>query len=108
MVEGGGDGGQVCAGDHPGGSRHAPGIPGRFLLGAMREAGKVGLKVSLSKGERAAAVTWIGLKFKLVTPEDIDAAGNYVSVVEQELEDGWRGFYQWMGDVLAVGDGEGG
>eukprot|EP00913_Durusdinium_trenchii_P011626 g10919.t1 len=29
----------------------------------------LGLKVSLSKGERAAAVTWMGVKFKLVAPD---------------------------------------
>lgn len=44
----------------------------RTLACILTTMAALGLKISLLKGERAAMVTWIGVKFKLVAPDIYD------------------------------------
>ena len=69
------------------------GARNRTLALILTTMAALGLKVSLGKGERAAAVTWIGVKFKLVAPDYDHLLVTLPEKFMKELQDqlsGWE------------------
>ena len=62
----------------------------RVLACILTTMAALGLKLSLNKGERGAAVTWVGIRFKLVAPDYdhlmVTLPEKFMNELQQQLE----------------------